>query len=59
VPDLFPDHLSTRDEDLDIKEIVPEECAVDHPRLMLWPANKAEWKEAEVEVKIMLIRKLG
>lgn len=53
VPDNRVDNfVELRDSDVDIQEIVPEKCAEDHPGMMLWPANRAERKQAEQEVKI-------
>jgi hypothetical protein len=43
--------VELQDEDMDTEEIVPDMCACDHPDLMKWPANRAERKKAEAEVK--------
>jgi hypothetical protein len=40
------------DEDLDVGELVPERCAKDWPKLMLWPDGSRAFKQAAKEVKV-------
>jgi hypothetical protein len=40
------------DEDLDVEELVPERCAKDWSKLILWPDGSRAFKQAKKEVKV-------
>jgi hypothetical protein len=46
--------VEVHDQDVDAEELVPEKCAKDWPKLMLWPDGMRAFKQAEKEVQVKL-----